>query len=74
MTFTQKLDGAGDPENYAISRWNYKRSSAYGSPTFKVSKPEERGNEGVNVTGAKLSADGLTVTLAVKTSARATSS
>ena len=68
LTFTQKLDPkiAGDPENYAISRWNYKRSSAYGSPTFKVSKPEERGNEGVNVTGAKLSADGLTVTLAVE--------
>ena len=31
-----------------------------------MSKPEERGNEGVNVTGAKLSADGLTVTLAVE--------
>ena len=49
LTFTQKLDPkiAGDPENYAISRWNYKRSSAYGSPTFKVSKrrARQRGRE-----------------------------
>ena len=68
LTFTQKLDPkiAADPENYAISRWNYKRSSAYGSPTFKVSQPEEGGNEGVNVTGAKLSEDGRTVSLIVE--------
>ena len=68
LTFTQKLDPklAADPGSYAISRWNYKRTSAYGSPTFKVSQPDQRGNENVNVTGATLSADGKTVTLNVE--------
>ena len=49
-----------------MRRWNYKRTQAYGSPTFKVSDPEQRGNETVNVTSAKLSADGKTVTLDVE--------
>ena len=31
-----------------------------------MSQPEERGNEGVNVTGAKLSEDGRTVSLIVE--------
>ncbi len=68
LSFTQKLDPqtATDPENYAVRRWNYKRTQAYGSPTFKVSDPEQRGNETVNVTSAKLSADGKTVTLDVE--------
>ncbi|MDG2212668.1 MAG: hypothetical protein P8M70_02465 [Verrucomicrobiota bacterium] len=67
LSFTEKLDSgaAADPENYAVNRWNYKRTSAYGSPTFKVSQPDQRGNEGVNVRSAKLSADGRTVTLEV---------
>jgi hypothetical protein len=68
LSFTGKLDpgAAADPENYAVSRWNYKRTSAYGSPTFKVSQPDQRGNEGVNVRSAKLSVDGRTVTLEVE--------
>jgi len=68
LTFTQPLDAASaaDPENYAIRRWNYRRTSAYGSPTFKVSDPNARGNEEVNVTAAKLSADKRTVTLTIE--------
>ena len=68
LSFTEKLDPgvAADPENYAVNRWNYKRTSAYGSPAFKVSQPDQRGNEGVNVRSAKLSADGRTVTLEVE--------
>ena len=68
LTFTQLLDAesAADPENYAIRRWNYRRTSAYGSPTFKVSDPNARGNEPVNITAAKLSADKKTVTLTLE--------
>jgi hypothetical protein len=68
LSFTQKLDPktATDPENYAVRRWNYKRTQTYGSPTFKVSDPEQRGNETVDVTSAKLSADGKTITLDVE--------
>ena len=47
-------------------RWNYRRTSAYGSPTFKVSEPNARGNEPVNITGTKLSADKKTVTLTIE--------
>ncbi|MDE2680842.1 MAG: hypothetical protein OSB29_05700 [Verrucomicrobiota bacterium] len=67
LTFTQPLDAksASDSENYAITRWNYQRTQNYGSPTFKVSNPKERGNEGVKITGATLSADRKTVTLSV---------
>ena len=57
---------AADPENYSIRRWNYRRTSAYGSPTFKVSDPNARGNEPVNITAAKLSADKKTVTLTIE--------
>jgi hypothetical protein len=57
---------AADSENYAITRWNYQRTQNYGSPTFKVSNPKERGNEGVKITGATLSADRMTVTLSVE--------
>ena len=68
LTFTQPLDvkSASDSENYAITRWNYQRTQNYGSPTFKVSNPKERGNEGVKITGVALSADRKTVTLSVE--------
>ena len=68
LSFTQELDPktATDPENYAITRWNYQRTKNYGSPTFKVSNPKERGNEGVKITGATLSADRKTVILSVE--------
>ena len=68
LTFTQPMDAkmAADSENYAITRWNYQRTQNYGSPTFKVSNPKERGNEGVKITGATLSADRMTVTLSVE--------
>ncbi len=68
ITFTQPVDPktAADPENYAITRWNYRRTNAYGSPTFKVSDPNQRGNESVTITAAKLSADKKTVTLTVE--------
>ena len=51
LTFIQPIDlkAAADSENYAIRRWNYKRTSAYGSPAFKVSAPNQRSVETVEL-------------------------
>jgi len=71
LTFTQPLDKATaeDAQNYAGERWNYKRTSDYGSPEFKLTKSEDgkeqRGHDKLDITAAKLSADGKTVTLAI---------
>ena len=67
VTFTQKLDPkvAVDLGNYAISRWNYRRTGAYGSPIYKVSQSDERGKENVDLNGVMLSPDKKTVTLKV---------
>ena len=67
MTFTQALDPkeASDLQNYSVRRWNYKRSSDYGSATYSVKNPEKKGRDTVEVTGAKLLDDGKTVELTV---------
>lgn len=67
LTFPVALDAAvaGDKENYAASRWNYKWTSAYGSPDFKVSEPEKQGRDQVEVTKVTLSADKKSVTIAL---------
>lgn len=67
LTFTQPLDKsyAEDSQNYSGERWNYQRTSNYGSPEFSVADPAKRGHDKLDITGAKLSADGKTVTLAV---------
>ncbi len=65
ITFPVALDPAlaGDAGNYAVKRWNYKYSSAYGSPEFKVSEPDKQGRDPVEVTGVTLSPDKKSVTL-----------
>jgi len=67
LTFTQPLDKgyAEDAQNYSGERWNYQRTSNYGSPEFSVENPEKKGHDRLDITGAKLSADGKTVTLAI---------
>lgn len=71
LTFTQPLDKASaeDAQNYSGERWNYQRTSNYGSPEFKLTKTEDgkeqRGHDKLDITAAKLSADGKTVTLAI---------
>jgi hypothetical protein len=67
LTFTQPLDKsyAEDAQNYSGERWNYQRTSNYGSPEFSVADPAKRGHDKLDITGAKLSADGKTVTLAI---------
>jgi mono/diheme cytochrome c family protein len=66
LTFTQKLDAASvDPQNVSGERWNYRRSSAYGSPEYSVEDPTRRGHDRLDIYGAELSGDGRTVTLEI---------
>ncbi len=67
LTFTQPLDRtyAEDVQNFSGERWNYQRTSNYGSPEFSVENPEKKGHDKLDITNAKLSADGKTVTLAI---------
>jgi hypothetical protein len=59
LTFTAPLDptAAGDPKNYAVRTWSLKRSAEYGS--------KHHDEKALTVTGARVSADGRTVTLEV---------
>lgn len=59
ITFSDKLDPktASDPKSYAIQTWSLKRSAGYGSKHYD--------EKAAKVTGAKLSADGKTVTLEI---------
>ncbi len=68
LTFLQPLDKASaeDLQNWSGKRWNYLRSEDYGSPEFNVTDPKKKGREPINLTAAKLSADGRTVTLQVE--------
>ncbi len=68
ITFSDPLDKslAVDADNYSAERWNYKWLENYGSPQFKVSNPKVQGHDEVEILGAKLSADGKTVTLSAK--------
>ena len=65
VTFTQPLDekAAADPQNYSVEEWNYKWTQNYGSPDFKVSEPEVKGHDSVDIKSIKLSADRKTVSL-----------
>ncbi len=67
LTFTAPLDPASvsDLQNWSGKRWNYDRAEHYGSPEFNVKDPSKQGREPLEITGAKLSADGLTVTLSI---------
>lgn len=63
LTFSQPLDAkeAADAENFSARRWNYRRTSDYGSATYTIKDPEKKGRETVNVKSAKLLSDGRTV-------------
>ena len=67
VRFTGALDkkSASDPQNWAIEQYNYLWSSAYGSDTYKVSKPEEKGTDQVAIESVKVAEDGKSVFLEV---------
>ena len=69
LTFTSPLDEASvkDLANWNIEQWNYKWTSSYGSPEFKVSDPDAKGHDKVEIKAARLSADKKTVFLDIPT-------
>jgi glucose/arabinose dehydrogenase len=69
LTFTSPLDEASatDLANWNIEQWNYKWSSKYGSDQFKVSDPEVKGHDKVEVKSVKLSASKKTAFLEIPT-------
>lgn len=67
IRFTGALDKktASDVQNWSIEQYNYLWSSAYGSDTYKVSKPEEKGSDQVPIQSVKVADDGKSVFLEV---------
>jgi len=68
VRFTGALDrqSAADPQNWSILRHNYLWSGAYGSDTYKVSNPQEKGADQVPVRSVQVAADGKSVFLAIE--------
>src|SRR6185436_10593937 len=69
LTFTAPLDetSATDPANWNVEEWNYKWTSDYGSPEFKVSDSIAKGHDRVELKSVKLSADRKTAFLEIPT-------
>ena len=67
LTFTQPLSPASvsDVQNFSGKRWNYERAEHYGSPEFSVDTGTKQGRDSLDITSAKLSPDGRTVTLQI---------
>ena len=65
--FTAPLDAetAADAENYSVEQWNYRWSKNYGSADYKVTSPNEKGREPVEVKAARLSPDKSSVLLEI---------
>ncbi len=68
ITFTNALDpeSANDAQNFSGQRWNVKWTQSYGSPEFSVADPNKQGHDPLNITAAKLAADGKTISLTVE--------
>ncbi|MFG0332391.1 MAG: hypothetical protein ACF8TS_03420, partial [Maioricimonas sp. JB049] len=56
LTFASPLDPqtAEDPGRFAAQQWNYRYSSAYGSPELSVTHPQREGRDDVEVLSATL--------------------
>ncbi len=63
LTFSRALDktAAEDPARYRVAWWGYRWTKDYGSKRYKVSDPEQVGQDDVGVSAAKLQPDGKTV-------------
>ena len=57
---------ATDAQNFSGKRWNYARTQNYGSPELSVEDPKKKARDTINITGTKLSSDGLTLTVAIE--------
>lgn len=69
LSFTSPLDevAATDVANWNIEQWNYKWTGNYGSPEFKVSDPDVKGHDKVEVKSIRLSTDRKTAFLDIPT-------
>lgn len=67
LDFATPLDPAtaNDAQNYAGEQWNYQWHSTYGSPDMSANDPKKRGRDRLDITAAKLSADGKSVRLEI---------
>lgn len=67
LTFSRPLDrnAVEDPSHYKAAWWGYRWSKDYGSKRYKVSDPEQVGQDDVSVSTAKLSSDGRTIHLSL---------
>jgi glucose/arabinose dehydrogenase len=67
LTFTDPLDRSSveDAESWSVRQWNYRWTGTYGSKDYKVSKPEQQGQDAVEVQKATLRGD-RTVVLSIK--------
>lgn len=67
IAFANPLDAAsaGDLQNYAIEQYNYRWTKEYGSADYKVSNPEEKGRDPVEIQAVQLSADRRSVFLQI---------
>jgi len=65
LRFDQPLDpeSVRQPQSFAVRRWNYKRTSDYGSANFRLDG--ETGTDTLPVASAKLSVDGRSVFLGI---------
>ena len=59
------LDAAGDPDRYALSQWNYRWTSRYGSKDWSIQNPNKRGRDEIAIQSATVSKDGKKVTLEI---------
>jgi len=68
LTFTQPLDtaSASDVQNFSGRRWNYHRTSAYGSPEFSVEDPTKKNRDPITIKATRLSQDGKTLTIDIE--------
>ena len=67
IDFTAPLDAAtaADAANYSVIQYNYRWTSNYGSDKWKVSNPDQKGTDPVEVKAATLSPDKKSVFLEI---------
>ena len=65
VEFSEPLEGAvsGQESNHFAQCWNYRYSSAYGSPEYSPSHPGTPGHDALRIAGAHVLADGHTLFL-----------
>jgi hypothetical protein len=56
---------ASDVGNYSMEQWNYKWTKGYGSPDYKLSDPEAKGRDSVEIKSVKVANDRKSVFLEI---------